>query len=78
MWANVVAHYMYYIATFSVRNSRNNLKYEISTDSDRKSFVLAIGKKARDRTFFPFLNQEKVDLCALYFSLLRLFRVNIS
>ena len=52
MWANVVAHYMYYIATFSVRNSRNNLKYEISTDSDRKSFVLATGKRARDRTFF--------------------------
>ena len=22
MWANVVAHYMYYLATFSVRNSR--------------------------------------------------------
>lgn len=54
-----------YIATFSVRNSRNNLNYEISTDSDRKSIVLATGKRARKWTFSPFLNQEKVDPHAL-------------
>ena len=65
MWANVVAHYMYYLATFSVRNSRNYLTYEISTDSDRKSVVLATVKRARKRTFSPFLNQEKIDSRAL-------------
>ena len=65
MWANVVANYMYYLATFSVRNSRNYLTYEISTDSDRRSVVLATVKRARKRTFSPFLNQEKIDSRAL-------------
>ena len=52
MWANVVAHYMYYLATFSVRNSRNYLTYEISTDSDRKSVVLATAKKEHENELF--------------------------
>ena len=61
MWANVVAHYMYYLATFSVRNSRM-LTYEISTDSDRKSVVLATVKRARKRTFSPFLMLSSAKL----------------
>lgn len=51
MWANVVAHYMYYLATLSVRNSRNYLTYEISTDSDRKSVVLATVKEHENELF---------------------------
>jgi hypothetical protein len=62
-----------HIAIFSVGNSRNDLKYETSTDSDRKSFVQATEKRARKSSFSPFLNQEKVDSRVLDNTLQRLY-----
>ena len=51
MWANVVANYMYYLATFSVRNSRNYLTYEISTDSD---ILYPYAAFLRNKNYFSF------------------------
>jgi hypothetical protein len=69
MWANVVAHYMYYLATFSVRNSRNYLTYEISTDSDRKSIVL---QPSLDITFSNFI-ERTIELMGLSYCLYLFF-----
>ena len=67
MWANVVAHYMYYLATFSVRNSRktSNIRLRQILTENLLFWRLEKGTKMN---FFSILEPRKsIFSCTLNF-----------